>query len=310
MGTETGRYLILIDIDGGAEAGDDLAISVDLPSGTLGVPYAGAYIATGGVLPYTYATSAGSLPTGLSLDTATGAVTGTPTSLGANHGYFEFTASVTDSAGSPVTVSKVVAIRIGTGIVIGGSLPPGENGIAYSSGLSASGGTAPYTWTVPSGTLPTGTSINSSTGVISGTPSAPGVFTFTVRATDSASVPQDFPTSITIAAAVDISTSTFPGGIVGVFYSAGPTRTGGVAPFTYSISSGAIPAGCNFAPTSGFVTGTPTTSATYTFHVTVVDALGGTNTYNASVVIAASGGGTSGVSSLNGATGAVTETSE
>lgn len=296
------RYILPIDIDGGDEAGDDLVLSANLPTAYLGVLYTAAgvgFSATGGTTPYTFTLAAGALPTGLTLH-SDGPVTGTPTSLGANHGYFEFTITVTDSTSpTPLTETNVYAMTVQTGIAFTGAFAPGEVGISYSSGLSASGGTPPYTWSLPSGTLPPGTGpIDSSTGLVPGTPTTPGTYNFTVRATDSASVPQDFPTSITIAAALDISTTVFPDGLVGTAYSAGPTVTGGVGTITYSYT-GTPPPGLTFSPSSGFWTGTPTTAGPYSWTLNAVDSLGATSSASLSVTIAASPGG-SGVATVTG----------
>lgn len=65
------------------------------------------------------------------------------------------------------------------------SLPGGTVSVSYSQTLTASGGTAPYTWSLGSGTLPAGTSINSSTGVISGTPTTPTTYSFSIHVHDS-----------------------------------------------------------------------------------------------------------------------------
>lgn len=276
------QFTLLAEINLGSVSATPLALAVVIPTGTLGVAYTGRLTASGGTPPYVYAISSGSLPTGLSLNTSTGEITGTPSATG----YFEFTAAVTDSI--PDTVSKVVSITINSGIGVAGTFAPGEVGIAYSSGLAATGGVPPYTWTVASGTLPTSTSINSGTGIVSGTPTVAGTFNVTIRATDTNGDFQDFPSSIVIALAVDL-TGTAPGGFVGVSYSFAPTTTGGVAPFSYSISSGTIPAGCSFSSASGTVFGTPTTAATYTFSIHVLDALGGVDTLACSVVIATAG---------------------
>lgn len=69
-------------------------------------------------------------------------------------------------------------------VPVAGALKGGTVGTAYSETISAQGGTTPYTFAATGGTLPTGTSLNSSTGVISGTPTTAGTFSFTVSVTD------------------------------------------------------------------------------------------------------------------------------
>ncbi len=83
------------------------------------------------------------------------------------------------------------------------SLPQGTVGAAYATSLSASGGTTPYTWTLQSGTLPAGLSLNSSNGLISGTPTAGGMSSFTVRVTDAASATATKSLSVTIVNSAD-----------------------------------------------------------------------------------------------------------
>jgi Putative Ig domain len=70
-------------------------------------------------------------------------------------------------------------------IPVGANLASGVTGTAYSETISAQGGTSPYTFSLTSGALPTGTTLNSSSGVISGTPSAASTFSFTIKVTDS-----------------------------------------------------------------------------------------------------------------------------
>lgn len=270
------RYLLLADIDLGSESSTALRLAVDLPSAVVGVPYTGALIASGGVAPYTYDdTPAGTIPPGLSINDTTGAVTGTPNTVG----YYEFTAAVTDSNAD--TASQVVSIRVTSGIAVSNYLPDGEVGISYFAFFSATGGVAPYTFAVTSGSLPTSTSLSSG-GSVTGTPSVAGTYNFTVTATDDNGLTQDLPGSITIAAALDLSASNYADGFVGVAYNAGPTVVGGVSPISYTFS-GTLPTGTNFQPSTGFVTGAPTTPGTYAFDVTGLDALGATDTTSQSV---------------------------
>ena len=79
------------------------------------------------------------------------------------------------------------------------TVPNGVVGTPYSSTVSAVGGTPPYSWSVVSGSLPPGLAL-SSTGTISGTPTAAGSFTFTVEATDSVGATATQALTITIGA--------------------------------------------------------------------------------------------------------------
>ncbi len=155
-----------------------------LPAATVGQSYqCGSDItASGGKAPYTYAVSAGSLPPGLSLNPSTGAITGTPTA----GGTFTFTVMATDSAGPPHNTGSqtyTLVVNPPTITLSPSTLPSGTVGTPYGiHTISASNGTSPYTfaWT---GTPPAGLML-SSAGVLSGTPTTAGPFSFTIRATD------------------------------------------------------------------------------------------------------------------------------
>ncbi|MDO8467142.1 MAG: Ig domain-containing protein [bacterium] len=121
------------------------------------------------------------------------------------------------------------------------SLPDGTNGTAYSQTVSATGGADPYQWTIVSGALPTGLSINSSTGVISGTPTATATFNFSVRArTPSNNLFDDQALSIIVAAAVSdlvITTTDVPDKTASVPSSDTISATGGTTPYVWSINT-------------------------------------------------------------------------
>jgi len=155
------------------------------------------------------------------------------------------------------------------------SMPGGTVGTSYSATLTATGGTSPYTWSLASGSLPAGLTL-STAGVISGTPTASGSFSFTVKATDSASSPQSASgsESITVAAAavipIQLTTSSLPGGTVSTAYSATLTASGGTSPYIWSVVSGSLPAGLSLSST-GVISGAPTTTGTSAFSVQVKD---------------------------------------
>jgi hypothetical protein len=155
-----------------------------LPNGSVGTPYNQTVSASGGTGPYTFSVSSGALPAGLLLNTATGTLSGTPTTAGT----FTFSITATDANGCTGTRAYTITIASAgcPAIILSPTtLPPGTAQTFYSQLATAAGGTAPYTFTIASGALPTGLLLNPATGFISGTPVAAGLFTFTIQATDS-----------------------------------------------------------------------------------------------------------------------------
>ena len=239
-----------------------------LPSGVVGGSYSQTLNATGGTSPYTWSVSAGSLPGGLTLSPSGGAIAGTPTT----GGTFSFTVTVTDS--NNVSTSKSFSLSIAALLAISTqpTLPSGGVGTAYSQSLTAVGGTAPYAWLVSAGSLPGGLTLGPSSGTISGTPTSVGSFSFTVQVTDNNSVSVTKGFTLAIVSALTITTQpTLPGGAVGVGYSQSIVVVGGNAPYTWSITSGSLPAGLTLAPSSGAISGTPSSAGNFTFTVQVVD---------------------------------------
>lgn len=165
----------------GSGTGGPLTLVFNGSVAQFGQPYNGSLAATGGTEPYTYALASGSsLPPGLSLDPTTGAITGTPTQEGA----FAFTGQVTDS--SPLTVTVACTIFVVNTGALSITFGPGSAiiGTEYSGALAGHGGDTPYTYSIVSGALPPGLSLSSSTGQISGVPTALGSFGFTGQVTD------------------------------------------------------------------------------------------------------------------------------
>jgi hypothetical protein len=166
-----------------------------LPQGLVNSPYSATLRATGGLTPYTWNVASGSLPPGLSLSRA-GALSGTPSASGS----FSFSVTVADAEHPPSVANANFPVTIAPASQVSTtSLPNGSPGIFYTATLAATGGIAPYSWTIAQGTLPAGLTLNATSGVISGTPTSARTSTFTVQASDSESPAATASTDLSIA---------------------------------------------------------------------------------------------------------------
>ncbi|MBI5360697.1 MAG: putative Ig domain-containing protein [Planctomycetes bacterium] len=162
-----------------------IGITTDtLPEGTKEIPYSATIETAGGSLPYFYSVTAGALPNGLVLDSLAGKITGTPS----NSGVSDFTITVIEindlsaSKGFSIVIQDIPATPEILNITTA-SLSDGQVGTAYIASLTATGGTAPYTWSITAGGLPDGLILETAGGTLSGIPTLAGQFIFTARAT-------------------------------------------------------------------------------------------------------------------------------
>jgi hypothetical protein len=255
-----------------------------LPNGTVAVAYSQILSGTGGTAPYTFAVTSGTLPAGLTL-TAAGVLAGTPTTAGSS----TFTVTATDANGC--TGVRTYTIVIAAAPIVPPicpvitlsppTLPPGTVGVAYSQTITGSGGTAPYTFGVTSGTLPAGLTLTPA-GVLAGTPTAAGSSTVTIRGTDANGCFASIVYTIVIAAApiippicpaITLAPPTLPAATTGVAYSQTITASGGTGPYTFGVTSGTLPAGLTLTA-AGVVSGTPTTAGATAFTIRGTDANG------------------------------------
>ncbi|MCC5069121.1 putative Ig domain-containing protein [Xanthomonas campestris] len=254
-------------------AGPNLVLPASsLPAGTAGQAYSASITpATGGTAPYSYALTAGALPTGVVVDVATGGLSGTPTVAGT----FNFTLTVSDSTPSPAAqASRSYTLTIAAPVIVVAptALPAATRGTAYSQTLSASGGTAPYTYAVSAGNVPAGLTL-ASNGTLSGTATVEGSFNFTVTATDANTFTASQAYAVTVAGPnLALPASSLPAGTAGQAYAATiAPATGGTAPYSYALTAGALPSGVVLDAATGTLSGTPTVSGTFNFTLTVTD---------------------------------------
>ena len=257
-----------------------------LPAPLIGTPYSQVLTANGGTAPYIYSVSAGTLPTGLVLNSTTGTISGTPTA----GGPFSFTIEVTDASHFTGAQPYNVTVAAPTLALTPATLPGANAETAYSQTFTTTGGTAPYTYAVVAGALPSGLTINGTTGMLSGTPTQAGSFTISVRSTDSStgvgapfSVTHNYTLTVTAPALV-ITPTTLPSAQEAVAYSQTLSASGGNGTYTYTVSAGALPGGLHLA-SNGALTGVPTSAGSFNVTVTATDGLGftGTQAYSLSV---------------------------
>lgn len=247
--------------------------SANPPNGQTTVSYSFQFLAGGGTLPIAWSQTAGTLPTGLTLNASSGVLSGTPTTTGA----FNFVVTVHDSGNPVQTISQSFQVVITASAplpptITTTSVPNGTENQAYTTTFNATNGTSPYSWSNPTpGTLPPGLTLNASTGVLSGTPTTPGSYTFPIQCTDFLLVtctngPKNF--TIVIAAAppqLVITSANPPNGQTTIVYGPFPlTTTGGTGAVTFGLASGSSPLPTGLSIVGSNLQGTPSAIGTFT----------------------------------------------
>jgi len=175
-----------------------------LPGGTAGVAYSQPISASGGLGPYTFSVTSGSLPAGVTL-TPAGLLAGTP----ATAGQSAVTIRAADANGCSGSFSSTIVVAAAPPVPPGcpaitlapSTLPAGTVGVAYSQTIVATGGTGPYSFGLAAGSLPAGVTLTAA-GVVAGTPTTAAQSQVTIRGTDTAGCPGTVSYTMSIVTAV------------------------------------------------------------------------------------------------------------
>jgi hypothetical protein len=254
-------------------------------AGRATVPYSATLQASGGTGAFAWTIASGSLPAGLALDGATGTIAGTPQSGGA----FSFVVAAADAADASNVATASLSLLIANAPVsiAAQAVAPGRVSVPYTLTLAASGGNGTFAWSIDSGALPSGLTLDAATGVIAGTPLAEGTYAITVTATDVSEPANAASTPITIAVGakpIALLTTSLPEGRATIAYSGSLAVTEGTV--TWAISSGSLPPGIVLNAATGALSGTPTTGGTWNISVTATSTSDATNVVTGAFAIA------------------------
>ena len=232
----------------------------------------------------------GSLPPGLSLSQS-GVLSGTPTSDGA----YTFTLKAEGGGGATNTKTETLSVRqpmaVTSPFTTGAVAQKLEVGVPFTATQTATGGSGTYKWTVASGTPPAGVVLNPDNGTLTGTPTTPGVSTFTIRVADTEGRSQDLKATLVVADRLAVTPAKLKSAIAGRGYRERLLKTGGVAPLEWKLVRGKLPKGVTLAKKLGLLLGKPTKAGNYRFTVEAVDALGVKSSANFTLAVKSTAGG-------------------
>jgi large repetitive protein len=270
------------------------------PTGQVGQPYNIQLMARDGCDLYRWEIVNGSLPPGLTMDD-NGKVTGTPTASTETVPWVWVHDRLPSEGGYSWCIGdnhseRQFVFRVAPGLnIINEGVPGGTIGQAYSQQLSAeslaslsprSTSPASATWSIASGSLPSGVNFSSS-GLLSGTPTAEGSFTFVVKATGGGNTSDTETYTLTVGQPIVLSSAiAATKAEVGVPFSAPQSASGGSGTYTWSVSKGTLPAGITMAP-DGTISGTPGIAGRYAFTLTLKDSESRSKSVDVTLVVRA-----------------------
>jgi len=277
-------------------------VTTALPAATVNSAYTASLGAAGGVQPYHWAIGSGNLPAGVTL-TSTGTISGTAASAG----VFNLSVKLADSSNPPQAATTSLSLQVTAAAVqplqiTVSSLTGAIESSTYSDQLTATGGSGALHWSIASGQLPSGITLDATSGMLSGTATQSGSFSFAAQVQDSESTPQTATKTLNLSVAapsvpaLQITVATLANAVENSGYSAQLTATGGSGALHWSLASGQLPSGLSLNATSGMLSGTATQSGSFSFTAQVQDSEStpqtATKGLSLSVSAPSSGGGT------------------
>jgi hypothetical protein len=252
----------------------------ELPQATRSAAYSIQLAATGGTGTKIWGDKFNQLTgTGLTLN-ATGLVSGTPLTTGT----VNFTAVVSDTPGA--STDKAMSIYVNPAVdIVSATIPDWTQGVAFSSQLEATGGTAPLTWDDKNGSLAAFGLSLSAAGLISGTPGNHGPVSFTARVTDVNQSSDEQLYNFTLNAPVEITSLTIPSGAAGEEYSFQLTASGGTGILSWLDQDNDLAGSGVMLASSGLLSGTPLVSGTIAFTAYTEDQVGSSDTRALDLII-------------------------
>jgi Putative Ig domain len=255
---------------------------VPLPGAVAWEEYAVSISATGGNEPYKFSVSNGVLPDGMSLD-RDGLLRGTPT----EDGDFPITVTATDRRRYTGSQQYSLIVSMPNVVLTPATIPDGQRGEPFAeTTFAASGGTEPYRFSISSGALPVGLTLNEN-GVLSGTPEVVGPFAISIKATDAHGAVGTHQYTFNIAALdIALTPETLPGNLLGEPYpTTNLSASGGAGTYTFAVTSGSLPNGLSLS-TVGILSGTTTAANAFSFAVTVTDSFGNSGSRDYTIIVA------------------------
>lgn len=250
-------------------------ITTTVPDGEVGLPYEFRIVATNAAGYYLSRTDQYALPAGLAL-AEDGTLSGTPTAEDATV-FYVVASNATDTVEQQFPI-RITSASAAPEIMTGSPLPAATLGEAYSVQFETD---RVATFAQTGGTLPAGLGLEPSTGILSGTPTEAGAYTFTIQAANVVGA-TDAEFALDVNAAPAIVTETLPAGRIGAAYSGTIAATGWPVP-TFALASGALPGGLVLGA-DGVISGKPTAAGTFTFEVAASN-LAGSGSRNFSIAV-------------------------